>query len=415
MIISNNKPIANNILLSIVVLVAVIISQAVFHRYSSSVLSDISDNISYISNQKYRVLNIAGHYHLYVQQQEKQKYQEYVLLTEAASYHDFISNLVQKKKDYFYDSNEVLMPLIKQWQKMYALINQYNTESAHHALEQYVDLATHSVVYLDIINKHMEHRASRIKENSDLISAVLLLSVFLVIIWIIFHSIRTIFRPLSLLTEISQKMAKGDFVVHKDMNHSKEFSNISAALKTVEKNYHAETTHLKTQAHYDKLTGLLNRRGFEDYFRDKIRSDESCQSCSILLLDIDRFKPINDTYGHDVGDQVLHTVGKALKDFVREEDVVARYGGEEFIFAISGSGSCDDLAWEIAERTRKLIADLEISLGSETFIQITVSIGIFTSTEKNTSLDEAIKYADMALYKAKNSGRNKVIRYSDLD
>lgn len=416
MITSKNKPIAYNILLSIVILITVIVVQVVFHRYATETISNITDDLTNLSEQKFRITRIAQNYNFYNRNTEHKKYLEHVLLREASTYNDFIHYLKVipvEQHEYYSTNNEIIPSLIKQWEKMYLLVKKYNTDLAQQSYIQYSQIAVQSVVYLEIINNHLKYILSQRKANNAMISNILLVIVFSILVWIIFHSIRNVFRPLSILTEISQKMANGDYDGQNDIILSNEFLNISTALNTARRKYLDETTDLKTQANYDELTGLLNRRGFEAIFKHKIQSDRSCQSCSLLLIDIDKFKLINDTYGHQIGDQVLKSVGTALKDFVRDTDVVARYGGEEFIFALSGSASCADLAWDMAERTRILLSTLKISIGTD-IIRITASIGLFTSRDMTTNLDQAIEYADAALYEAKNTGRNKVVTYNKM-
>ncbi|RUM28386.1 MAG: hypothetical protein DSY42_08485 [Aquifex sp.] len=167
-----------------------------------------------------------------------------------------------------------------------------------------------------------------------------------------------------------------------------------------------EKMHYETMALTDPLTKLYNRRIFVEVAEKELsRASRLGDSFSIILLDIDNFKKINDTYGHDVGDIVLRTVAEVLKKNVRKMDMVARWGGEEFIVMLPNTNL--ESAVKVAEKLRKLIERTKIKLPSGEVINITVSAGV-SSFKGQRSLDEIIKEADIALYAAKNRGKNRV-------
>ena len=161
-------------------------------------------------------------------------------------------------------------------------------------------------------------------------------------------------------------------------------------------------------AKVDPLTGVFNRG--EGVKRLKImfrKAEDSGHNLCILVIDIDNFKKINDTYGHDVGDIVLKEVAKTIKNSVRDNDLVMRWGGEEFLVAVPNLPP--DKVYDVAERIRRNIANLKIKLANVE-IHPTVSIGVAcTDTEKTYSPDELFKRADERLYQAKKSGKNKVV------
>ena len=150
----------------------------------------------------------------------------------------------------------------------------------------------------------------------------------------------------------------------------------------------------------DPLTHLFNRRGFNEAAKRKLHQ-LSKQSYFLLMCDIDHFKKINDTYGHLVGDQILHQVGEIIGQNVRAHDLVGRFGGEEFIVLLQ----IDDptLAYNIANRIRLGIADARLSSKS---IAVTASFGLAAVHQPN--LKYAIHTADQLLYQAKHSGRNQI-------
>ena len=157
---------------------------------------------------------------------------------------------------------------------------------------------------------------------------------------------------------------------------------------------------IKNELYIDPLTKALNRRFLENY-KDEIVKFYS----HILLVDIDHFKKINDTYGHQIGDKVLENITKVMKKLLRYKDLVIRYGGEEFLIAINVPK--DDLAVKIAERIRKAIENTPIMIDDDK-IRVTVSIGI-AKIEPEKSFEEIFSIADQSLYEAKRTGRNKVV------
>lgn len=160
----------------------------------------------------------------------------------------------------------------------------------------------------------------------------------------------------------------------------------------------------------DHLTELFNMRYFLNFARvefERIQRYE--KAISVVMLDIDHFKKINDTYGHGVGDQVLHEIAALIKNSVRAADIVARYGGEEFLILMPETGLNE--ACQVAERVRQVVADNPIE-NKDTAISTTLSLGVAELNRNVKSLDELIKFADQALYKAKANGRNRVESYS---
>lgn len=155
----------------------------------------------------------------------------------------------------------------------------------------------------------------------------------------------------------------------------------------------------------DHLTGLYNRRYFFDtaerLFENSRRGDIAL---SIGMLDIDHFKKINDTYGHEAGDKVLTVVSKILSANFRASDLVCRFGGEEFCVISTGGSSVEHTG--AFERLRQRIEETSISYYEHT-IKVTISIGIVTSMDNN--LHESIKKADEFLYQAKHNGRNRIV------
>jgi len=168
---------------------------------------------------------------------------------------------------------------------------------------------------------------------------------------------------------------------------------------------------LQELADTDPLTGLLNRRStMVSLELELARFERQKTPFSLVLADIDHFKQLNDTYGHDFGDQVLVKISQIFKDNLRSLDLASRWGGEEFLIVLSGT-DCTG-AIEVAEKLRSIIEDLDY--GSDySEIRTTMSFGV-TCVDPDIAGEALIKRADIALYQAKDGGRNRVVAYEGL-
>jgi len=160
----------------------------------------------------------------------------------------------------------------------------------------------------------------------------------------------------------------------------------------------------------DPMTGLNNRRFLEEYVETLVASVQRKRThVAILMLDLDYFKMVNDTYGHDAGDAVLKSLSNVLKQSVRASDLVIRYGGEEFLIILVDSEST--AAERVAENIRAAVEALKVQV-SGIVLQKTISIGISDFPTDSDTFWQAVKFADVALYQAKEQGRNRVIRFN---
>lgn len=185
-------------------------------------------------------------------------------------------------------------------------------------------------------------------------------------------------------------------------------------LKKVEDNLKKEKKKAERLARYDFLTGIYNRRAFFERVKTEIaRSRRYQEKVAIIETDIDDFKKINDTYGHQAGDKVLKEFAKILKNMCREYDFVARFGGEEFVLFLSNVD--EETAVKIAERIREKMAEHDFSLSGQNLkLKLTASFGVASlKAEDDYNIDKLIQRADKALYLAKNSGKNKVCYLAD--
>jgi len=174
----------------------------------------------------------------------------------------------------------------------------------------------------------------------------------------------------------------------------------SAALSRATSHHTAEAN-----ASTDALTGLPNRRYFDEFVGLLARRRRAGDAAGILMVDIDKFKVLNDTYGHSVGDDVLRAVAGAIVSAVREDDVPARFGGEEFVVLLRNPDP--GVAVEVGERIRAAVRGLDLRRFGVP--HVSVSVGVAVAAEPEESIEALIETADRALYRAKRTGRDRVV------
>ncbi len=204
-----------------------------------------------------------------------------------------------------------------------------------------------------------------------------------------------------LLREID-RVAHSNTALRKELNKARE--TLDEQKQVIE--------NLKTAVRVDALTQLANRQHFNEHLSESIdRFDRYGEPFALMMIDLDHFKSINDTYGHLAGDRILKAMALKLKAGVRMSDFVARYGGEEF--AIVVVKAAPELAFKIAEDTRDAVETSSFNLEGK-ILHVTVSIGI-ASVCKGDTPDTVIRRADQAMYYAKRTGRNRVCVYEELE
>ena len=177
---------------------------------------------------------------------------------------------------------------------------------------------------------------------------------------------------------------------------------------------HQELEKSQQEAQTDALTSLINRRGLEKRLElERIRARQNNSPFSIIMVDIDYFKKVNDTFGHLVGDSILRSLARMIKDHLRRNDIAARYGGEEFLILLPETDI--EGAKAVGQKIRKALSTKEWKLkkNGESIGRITVSMGValYKFNEPEESL---IKRADDALYLAKNNGRDQIVTQQEL-
>ncbi len=242
-------------------------------------------------------------------------------------------------------------------------------------------------------------------------------------ILIVFLTAKRLGRPLTVLTEVARGIGQDTPRTMPRLSGSREVVSLSLALRALlhrigtvterlqdsrerAEALESEKRELERLASLDPLTGLRNRRAFLDVAGHEIaRARREGGILSVLMIDIDHFKRVNDTYGHAAGDAVIRAIAGLIRSLSREADIAARFGGEEFVILLPNCGFED--ARLFGERLRSRISDHRLDYDGQA-IRVTVSVGCAQFMPQTTGLDEAIDSADHALYLAKRLGRNRV-------
>ncbi len=265
--------------------------------------------------------------------------------------------------------------------------------------------------------------------NDELLKPVTSLSVKIILMLVIFAPIivviglklaKSITAPIVRLKELATEISNGNHDIKIDMDFSHEigalansFVIMTKKLVTSHKDLKIISEDLEFLAYHDVLTSLPNRRFAILDLNQMIEHAETKNGMSgIMLIDIDDFKFVNDTYGHDMGDKLLKRVSRLLKECMRSEDTVYRIGGDEFMIIFTDITSLEKIE-QLAKRINDIIANKFIFTESE--FSVTCSIGLAVLSEEITKSDVLFKYADIALYVSKEKGKNTFSIYDDSD
>jgi diguanylate cyclase (GGDEF)-like protein len=265
------------------------------------------------------------------------------------------------------------------------------------------------------VQAEYDHRHARYEL---LIASFSCLAIVLALTLLVLIVRRRVIVPLLRTTRAVIRLGAGDY--SRDPGGSQrtdEIGDMVRALSTLRNNsierqqLELERQHLiqelRLRADTDYLTGILNRRAFTTAGSKRLRQAyESNEALPVLLFDIDHFKAVNDTYGHEAGDLVLKRVATLVRDQLRDGELVARYGGEEFV--VMPAQCSPPQALQLAERLRQAIAAEPIELADGRALQVTASFGVASAGGPVASLDHLLHAADLALYSAKRKGRNRV-------
>lgn len=194
-----------------------------------------------------------------------------------------------------------------------------------------------------------------------------------------------------------------DVIKRPELDVIEKISKVNLEMSTIAREYGQQNKLLSKEVHLDALTGLYNRRFLKSELLNQLEVDrQRGKSTAVMMIDIDDFKKVNDTYGHDTGDVVLKEVARCLQRSTRTEDLVIRYGGEEFLVCASVPGQEDalSLANKLCEEVRKLTF--------EQVPKVSVSIGLYCA-DTHDDVNSAVRLADTGLYEAKRTGKDRVV------
>ena len=218
---------------------------------------------------------------------------------------------------------------------------------------------------------------------------------------------RTIFSPLLAVTHSMDRFSRGELDHRIDGQMMTEIKHLADGFNTMADNIHEMQSALEKQGIEDPLTGCFNRRKLnEDVRMELSRAKRLDENLSVLMIDLDYFKKINDNYGHLAGDVVLKAAVNAMKYQLRDYDTLYRYGGEEFTALLPEISHQQALI--AAERIRNALSNTQIRIDSDQFVSVTASIGIATFPGDAEDCESLLNSADRAVFKAKDLGRNRV-------
>jgi diguanylate cyclase (GGDEF)-like protein len=218
---------------------------------------------------------------------------------------------------------------------------------------------------------------------------------------------RLLFPPLQDLSRGMQLFSEGQHSHRIARNMPVELRELAEGFNTMAENLQAQHAELVKASSHDALTGCLNHGQFiMDFDREFSRVNRYKDNLSLLMVDLDHFKSVNDTYGHPAGDVVLQKVAEAMDSQLRASDTLYRYGGEEFVILLPETDSRGALT--VAESIRRKVADTAIVVDGQQTVTITVSIGVACFPQDTEKQEDLLKKADQAVYAAKNNGRNRV-------
>jgi len=248
---------------------------------------------------------------------------------------------------------------------------------------------------------------------------IIFLGLLILLVSLLFSAyyLHRLFSPVCALTKTADEIAKGNYSIRASVTTDDEIAKLATnfntmvdrleeQIKTLDEKVKEKTEKLKKLAITDSLTGLYNRRYFTEIAAEIFELERrENDTLSVIMLDIDKFKKVNDTYGHQAGDMVITRLASVLENMKRESDVVSRYGGEEFILLLPKTSV--DGAYILAERIRHEIEEISVTLDDGREIKFTVSLGVAeVDYGEDHTIETVIKRADDALYQAKASGRN---------
>jgi two-component system, cell cycle response regulator len=254
----------------------------------------------------------------------------------------------------------------------------------------------------------LELTSNRIVAGMLVVLVIALVSGVGVFVWVL----RSILGPLTVLTEAADRVGAGDLTQRVNLPYRDEIGRLGETFNATVDRLETNLIELEELSVRDDLTGLFNRREFSRrlYEQEIPRARRYERPVSLLILDLDNLKAVNDEHGHPAGDEALRLLARSITDRVRPVDTVARYGGDEFVVMAPETDAPEALA--MAERIRDTVASGPVRLPFGKYSGLSVSIGIATFPADADTAEDLVRVADGALYQAKSSGRDQV-RHAD--
>jgi len=271
----------------------------------------------------------------------------------------------------------------------------------------HIDIATTGGTRVTVYALKSTRSSDEVKKSNA--TAILLINLIAVLVLITATYVigRSISKPLKLMSKRARMIANGDYMQRIDYAGIEEIDELATSFNLMSKALDENRKELEKRANTDSLTDLFNHRYFQDALTHELsRSERYGHPLSLVVIDIDNFKKINDTFGHKKGDLALKSLANSMANSVREFDIPCRIGGEEFAIILPETPPSEALA--VAERLRMDI----ISTPVEDIGQITVSLGVASFPEHADDKDSLIDSADIAMYKAKRRGKNQALLYN---
>lgn len=227
----------------------------------------------------------------------------------------------------------------------------------------------------------------------------------ILILWLNNMLARSVLEPICCLKAAAARVGKGEYDTRLQWSRGDEIGELSRSFDEMTDSLDVAHSELERLSRKDGLTGILNRREFDRLFRKEFnRSERYSKTLSMILIDLDHFKEINDSHGHQVGDSVLRTVVTVIEKTIRDVDQFARYGGEEFVLLLPETSARE--AMMLATRLCGLVGTTEFRNRSGDCFKVTISAGVSSYPEHESSERDLLLAADQALYRAKRNGRN---------
>lgn len=228
------------------------------------------------------------------------------------------------------------------------------------------------------------------------------ITISIIIAFFIITIVYSVYFPLKKITNFINEATQNDFNCSLDFHSRNEFGIIAKSINKLISDVNKLFTEKDFIAYHDSLTGIYNRHKFIEVFNKELkRSDRHNHNIAFAIMDIDKFKHINDKFGHNIGDLVLKTLADVIKENIRETDCFARWGGDEFVLLLPETEQKGAIA--LAEKIRKAVEKKKLNFANN----VTISIGVSTY-KKGEALESIYSRADKALYASKEQGRNRV-------